>query len=428
MAQILRRDCPLLKRGLTPSQRLNYSNAMLHFFFGVPRLILILSPLSYLLLGIHPVQADAWALLAYIFPHIGLSTLANSLLSDRFRHSFWAGVYEVSIAPFTAGVTFLALINPRLGRFNVTDKGTSLAEARWDFSNAWGTLALLALSFGALGVAFPIRLSLFARGFTDTSELNATLINSVWAFANIWTLIAAACVAFEQPQQREAPRVKRSFPSRLRAGGVSLRGYTVDMSEKGVRLALEDVGDVPESCEVVVTSDFGLTLALPAQRCWCEWGKDGPEVGLRFVNVDEEAHRRLVRMIFSGDRSWVDETHPRDDPYRSFLYLLSTLWRIGEPRRARSRRALRVRGPWPCTLQGVEATCLTASTEGAEVELPTSIEAREGSFPFSLGDFAVSARIVARRGTRRFGLAFDWPDPASRAAFFRGLLRGRERA
>ena len=65
MAQILRLDCPLFKRGLSLPQRLNYFNAMAHFFFGIPRLIMILGPLSYLLFGIHPLRADVPAVLAY---------------------------------------------------------------------------------------------------------------------------------------------------------------------------------------------------------------------------------------------------------------------------------------------------------------------------------------------------------------------------
>ncbi|HSD29168.1 MAG TPA: glycosyltransferase, partial [Vicinamibacteria bacterium] len=48
MAQILRLDCPLFKRGLRLPQRLNYFNAMLHFFFGLPRLAMIAAPLAFL--------------------------------------------------------------------------------------------------------------------------------------------------------------------------------------------------------------------------------------------------------------------------------------------------------------------------------------------------------------------------------------------
>jgi cellulose synthase (UDP-forming) len=335
MAQILRLDCPLFKNGLTLSQRLNYFNAMLHFFFGLPVLILFLAPLSYLLLGVHPIQADALALLAYIVPHVGLSTLANSLLSDRFRHSFWAGVYEVSIAQYTTAVTLLALVNPKLGRFNVTDKGAQLDRARFDFAHSRGTLILLGLSALGLMVAFPLRLALFAAGRWEPTELHSILINAVWATANIWTLVAAACVAYEQPQQRQAPRVRRDFPCEVLYGEQLLSGRTLDLSESGVRVALATGDALPENCDVLITSDHGVAVRVRAELRWCDArGSAGAVAAYRFSGVDAAVQERLIRLIFSGDRSWLAPTHPRDDPFRSFGYLVSTFWRVTRPRRA----------------------------------------------------------------------------------------------
>src|SRR6516225_2368932 len=211
MAQILRRDCPLFRSGLSFPQRLNYFNAMLHFFFGIPRLILILTPLTFAYLGLHPIRADALAVIAYILPHVGLSTIANSIISRRFRHSFWAAVYEVSIAPYTAGVTLLALLNPRLGKFNVTDKGTNLNESYFDLRTNWVTVLLLGLSMAGLMVAFPARLLWLLQHAGPPSELNSILLNSVWVVFNLIILVAASCVGLEQPQLRLSPRVKRRF-------------------------------------------------------------------------------------------------------------------------------------------------------------------------------------------------------------------------
>ena len=337
MAQVLRLDCPLFKRGLTPSQRLNYFNATLHFFFGVPRLILLLAPLCYLLLGIHPIHADALALLAYILPHLALSTLANSMLSDRFRHSFWAGVYEVSIAPYTAWVTLLAVCNPRLGRFNVTDKGTQVDRSRLDFAHGWSVLALLALSVLALSVGFPLRLAFFERGAWEPSELNSILINSAWALANTWMLLAAACVAYEQPQQRRAPRLRRAFPCEVRLGEERLAGRTVDVSESGVRVRFARPVALAGECGLEIVEDAASALPLRAQPRWCApVGAGEMEAAFQFVDVDENAHRRLVLLLFGRDESWRGQLYPRDDPFRSFAYLVSTPWRVTRPRRPRS--------------------------------------------------------------------------------------------
>ncbi|MBV8273003.1 MAG: glycosyltransferase, partial [Cupriavidus sp.] len=46
MAQIFRLDNPMLGRGLSLFQRLCYSNAMLHFFYGIPRLIFLTMPIA----------------------------------------------------------------------------------------------------------------------------------------------------------------------------------------------------------------------------------------------------------------------------------------------------------------------------------------------------------------------------------------------
>ncbi|MCJ9714024.1 glycosyltransferase, partial [Bordetella hinzii] len=48
MAQIIRINNPLLGKGLKLGQRLCYLSAMLHFFFGLPRVVFLTAPLAYL--------------------------------------------------------------------------------------------------------------------------------------------------------------------------------------------------------------------------------------------------------------------------------------------------------------------------------------------------------------------------------------------
>ncbi len=336
MAQILRIDCPLWKRGLSNPQRLNYFNAMLHFFFGIPRLIMIAAPLSYLLFGTHPIKADALSVIAYILPHIGLSTITNSIISKNFRHSFWAGVYEVSIAPYVAGVTLLALLNPRLGKFNVTGKGTRLEQARFDWETSRGTLVLLGLSLLGLLVAFPIRLVLYNSLSSEPSELDSILINSLWALANLFTLIAAACVAFEQPQQRRAPRVRREFPCEISYQDERICCRTVDLSESGFKVLLDHPGTVPQECLVSISSNFGVHLSSRAARVRCDRNTSGhPEAAFVFVGLDSAAHEKVVQLMFSGNDSWAARSYSKDNVPRSLWYLLTTIWRVTEPRMTR---------------------------------------------------------------------------------------------
>ena len=332
MAQILRTDCPLFKKGLAIEQRLNYFNAMFHFFFGAPRLIMILAPLSFLLFGILPIKADVPAVIAYILPHVGLSAIANAAISKSYRHSFFAGIYEVSIAAYTAAVTLLALINPKLGKFNVTDKGTQLDSARFDYKTSWQTLSLLGLCALGLMIAFPIRLLAYGQSGVDPAELDAILINSVWALANFITLLAAACVAYEQPQLRTAPRIRRNFPCALMSqkGTVSCR--STDLSERGIRVVVDAAAGICDKAQISIRSDFGVDVLLDCTLVWSRPIKSGEvEAAFSFVEPASEVHHKLVQLMFSGDRSWIEQGYPKDRVWRSFWQLVTTFWRVSAP-------------------------------------------------------------------------------------------------
>jgi cellulose synthase (UDP-forming) len=427
MAQVLRLDCPLLKRGLSLAQRVNYFNAMLHFFFGIPRLVMIVAPLTFLLFGLHPIKADALAVVAYILPHVGLSTIANSMSGRRHRHSFWASVYEVSIAPFTARVTLLALFNPRLGRFDVTDKGTTVDHARFDLATSRVTLGLLGLCAAGLIVAFPVRLMVYATSSGDPSVLDAIVMNSLWAFGNTITLMAAACVAYEQPQQRAAPRVKRRYTCELSADGVRLDGRTWDLSEHGVRVVLAQPGPVPPDCRIAILGDAGVRWEAQAIRTRCDWNSDGGvEAAFAFVGLDGATHRILVEMIFSDDRSWSADHYPPNRLLRSSWLLLTTIWRILRPHVSSRRQSPRLAGSWRAWYRGSECRCLSLSTAGALIELPLDA----GDLSQSAGmlrveiqpDRYVQAVTASEHrkpdDPRRVVVRFDWPDFAPMRDFW----------
>ena len=69
------------------------------------------------------------------------------------------------------------------------------------------------------------------------------------------------------------------------------------------------------------------------------------EAGLAFDVYDATRHRDLVELMFSDDRGWLKSTYPRDDPFRSFGYLLTTVWRVTRPRRRLRRRHQRRDAP-----------------------------------------------------------------------------------
>ena len=105
---------------------------MCHFLYAVPRLIFLTAPLIYLLLNHTNIPGYWAAILAYALPHLTLSNVTNSRIQGEHRHSFWNEIYETVLSPYILLPTMLALINPKLGKFNVTAKGGVVKRTFFD--------------------------------------------------------------------------------------------------------------------------------------------------------------------------------------------------------------------------------------------------------------------------------------------------------
>lgn len=69
----------------------------------------------------------------FVLPHMIHASLTNSKIQGKYRHSFWSEIYETVLARYIAPPTFVALINPHKGKFNVTAKGGLVEEEYVDW-------------------------------------------------------------------------------------------------------------------------------------------------------------------------------------------------------------------------------------------------------------------------------------------------------
>jgi cellulose synthase (UDP-forming) len=237
MIQILRTDNPLFAPGLKPAQRLCYFNAMSHFLYAFPRLVFLTAPLIYLILGHTNVPGYWAAILAYAFPHLVLSSLTNSRIQGQHRHSFWNEIYETVLAPYIFLPTMLALVNPKLGSFNVTAKGGVVNRGFFDSRIAQPFLLMLLLNFVGLLFAIPRFFDLNVWPLSllyDGSHPGTVIMNVIWTFFNITILGVATAVAWESQQRRQTVRVAMSVPSDVvLADGTVVQGVTSDLSSGG---------------------------------------------------------------------------------------------------------------------------------------------------------------------------------------------------
>ena len=206
MVQILRIENPLFAPGLRFPQRLCYFNAMAHFLYAIPRLVFLTAPLIYLILSHTNIPGYWAAILAYALPHLVLSNVTNSRIQGEHRHSFWNEIYETVLSPYILLPTVLALINPRLGKFNVTAKGGVVKRTFFDTRIAQPFLILLIFNLIGLLIAIPRFI------WWDADHRGTVLMNVLWSVFNVIILGVTTAVARELRQLRTTVRIALVTP------------------------------------------------------------------------------------------------------------------------------------------------------------------------------------------------------------------------
>lgn len=324
MAQILRLEHPLVnpKLKLSIGQRLCYFSATSHFFFGFPRLMYAVAPTLFLLFGINSVRGLGLETLFYALPHIILSMQTNHIRYRHVRFSFWNEIYEFAMS-FQAGiVTMLAMVNPKLGKFNVTDKGLTVTERKFDLDSIRYLVILGAITSASL-IAVPFWLLLSPR------DTEAVLINALWCTFNILLVLAACLAAFEQPQLRNAHRLPRQLTAIIHSGDRSWTGRTINVSESGASILLDVWPNIPDQVRVELIGDFGARALLDAEVIrGIATDKLETILAVNFINVSRTQLDDLILVIFSDVQEWYSQKRRETDkPLDSLRFISNSLRR-----------------------------------------------------------------------------------------------------
>lgn len=320
MAQIFRLDNPLRGPGLSLMQRVCYCNAMLHFFNGLPRLILLTAPIAYLVFGLQLLHTAVPTLMLYLLPHLLMGKIFESRVHGQYRAFSWGNVYETVLAWYIMRPTLVALIAPRYGRFNVTAKGGRIDQEFFDWHIATPYVFLISANLIALLLGVT---NLMDGAGPDSA---AVTLNMLWAVLNLLVLGVAVRVATESRQIRSTPRVRLSqhWPARLHVAGTPpIHASLVDFSLEGVGLRTLTVQPFQrgQACQV----------HLHDGRAWHEFPAtisrlSGTSLGVQLGELDVSEQRKLIGCTFSRPDLWRQQSsrHHRDRPWLELRQLLST--------------------------------------------------------------------------------------------------------
>ncbi|MEM9006006.1 MAG: UDP-forming cellulose synthase catalytic subunit [Cyanobacteria bacterium P01_F01_bin.86] len=391
MAQILRLENPLLNRklNLRLPQRICYFSATSHFFFGFPRLMYAIAPNLFLLFGVSAVKGLGLETLFYALPHIALSMQANHIPYKHVRFSFWNEIYEFAMS-FQAGiVTILALINPKLGSFNVTDKGLTVTKRSFDLQTV-RYLVILGVITGASLLTIPFWLIL------SPQDTQAVLVNALWCVFNLSLVVAACLVAFEQPQLRQAHRMPRQLTAVIHSEGREWWGQTINLSESGAQICIDEWPNIADQVQVTLMGDHGSQVLLDADVVRASaTQKLQTLLSVNFVKLTQAQLDALVIVIFSDVKEWYSQHRTeRDRPLQSLGFILTSLKRVFKefkPERGVKMRK-RVNAAAELHWEGWGEHSLTADIiEMSSRELRVELEA---SIDLNLVDLEISQPLI----------------------------------
>ncbi len=354
MIQILRVDNPLFATGLKAAQRLCYFNAMTHFLYALPRLIFLTAPLIYLIFGHTNVPGYWAAILAYAFPHLVLSSLTNSRIQGQHRHSFWNEIYETVLAPYIFLPTMLALVNPKLGSFNVTAKGGVVNRSFFDTRIAQPFLVLLVLNFLGVLAAIPRYIHVpFLNFMWDGTHPGTIVMNLIWTVFNIIILGVATAVAWESQQRRQTVRVSMSVPADVvLVDGTVAQGMTADLSSGGVRLQIDrSFTALPGDAVKLVFPVLDGDATLPATVI----SADGRSLRAQFDPLTLQEEEALTMILYSRADTWLGwgEAREADRPLVSLGRILQLSMRgLGQTARGilKTRKKTQAKGRLAATV------------------------------------------------------------------------------
>ena len=315
MVQIFRLDNPMFGKGLKLMQRLCYTNAMLHFMSGLPRMIFLVAPLAFLLMHAYIIYAPAVMIVLFVLPHMIHASLTNSRVQGKYRHSFWSEIYETVLAWYIAKPTLVALFNPHKGKFNVTAKG-GLVENEyvdWLITRPYMILVLLNVS----GLLFGIWR--FAYGPED--EISTVIISMIWVMYNLIILGGAIAVSIESKQLRRAHRVEIAMHASIKLTSGHLFSCTlIDYANSGVGIRLNAAHNLNSNQQIMLLLKRGTKeYAFPARVMRVK----GTQVGLQLEEMTPRQNIDFMQCTFARADTWAlwQKDYPEDNPLKSLFFI-----------------------------------------------------------------------------------------------------------
>ncbi|WP_152048558.1 UDP-forming cellulose synthase catalytic subunit [Aureimonas psammosilenae] len=330
MIQIFLLKNPLFRKNLGMAQKICYLSSSMCWFFPVPRMIFLLSPLLFIFFDLKIFDVSTQEFVAYTITYLAINTLIRNYLYGEVRWPFVSELYEYVQSVYLLRAVFSVILNPRRPTFNVTAKGETMKEDR---------LSPLAVPYFVIfSVLVGATVYSVYRYETEPQVGGILLVVAAWNFLNVLIAGAALGVVTERRERRQAPRTVSDRTAMLAVGDAIVPIEVNDTSLSGAKVSplglLPDFGGARLG-QIVLTRGQGEEIGrIPVSiRSVSEWNGT-VSIGLRY-EADASDYPMIAELTMGDMGAVRTQREARRRPrgmLRGGLTILA--WGLGYPFRA----------------------------------------------------------------------------------------------
>jgi cellulose synthase (UDP-forming) len=319
---------PLTIPGLTFLQRLAHLEGLLHWFTSISRVGFLLFPFTYAFLGVIPIQATMNELVYFFLPYIVAQFSTFAWLNGRSRSALLSDIYSLVLAFPLAFTVFRVMLHPFGRGFNVTPKGQTRSQYRFNWGLAWPLILMFIATAFSLWRNLGICMIKGEWQTTVSPELAQTVkgvgLGWVWSAYNLILIGIALLILLDVPKSDLYEWFNLRRTVRIKVGDRDYWGSTNMLSEGGAEIVLTQSGvdllnlDMPIEITIL---EIDLTLSAQVVNLELEEGLATLRVLFEPLTLHQE--KALVEMLFCRPGQWQYRTTPGE--IQSVWILLRTL-------------------------------------------------------------------------------------------------------
>ncbi len=233
MIQLAQFNNPLKMKGLSFWQRLNYFNFSFFWLFGFARVIYLIAPAAYLILGFNIYNASWLQIISFTLPYV----LSISVIMDFFysgsRNPFFSEIYETIQSLFLIPAILSAVANPWKPTFKVTPKGKLNTR---EYLSPIATPFFLLIAFNVAALILSV-----IKWFATPIMRDVIAVTGAWSLYNLSIVLVSLGALWERKQERQFHRIASSGDVivRFQRLGKSVVGKVRDVSRTGIGFEID---------------------------------------------------------------------------------------------------------------------------------------------------------------------------------------------